>query len=139
MGFEDFNPPVKLKLAVFWAALMFCYVYADFFGLFVPGRLADMNNGIMSPIGNATPAVLLATSVMMIIPSLMVIAALLLRPGINRWLNIAFGILYAGIILLTMAGAPPFYLLFGTVEVALSLSIAAYAWRWPRATVESER
>ena len=132
MRFEDFNPPVKLKLAALWTALMFCYVYADFFGLFVPGRLAGMNDGIMSPIGHATPYVLLATSAMMAVPSVMVFAALVIRPNINRWMNIVLGIAYALIIVLTMVGAPPFYLFFGTIEVALSLAIASYAWRWPR-------
>lgn len=132
MEFQDFKPPVKLKLAALWASLMFCYIYADFFGLFMPGRLARMNNGIMSPIGEATPYVLLWTSVMMAVPSLMVFAALIVRPSINRWLNIVLGLLYAAIIVLTMIGAPPFYLFFGAVEVALSLAIVWYASRWPR-------
>ena len=138
MDLEDFRPPVKLILSALWAALMFCYIYADFFGLFMPGRLAEMNNGIMSPIGDATPIVLLGTSVMMMIPSLMVFAALVLRPGINRWLNVVLGLVYGGIILVTMVGAPPFYLLFGAVEVVLSLAVAAYAWRWPRVSAEAD-
>lgn len=132
MELQDFKPPVKLKLAALWAALMFCYIYADFFGLFVPGRLAGMNDGIMSPIGEATPYVLLGTSAMMAVPSLMVFAALVIPPNVNRWMNIILGLVYALIIVLTMVGAPLFYLFFGAIEVVLGLAITSYAWRWPR-------
>jgi hypothetical protein len=132
MQLQDFNPPVKLKLSALWAALMFCYIYADFFGLFMPGRLASMNQGVMSPIGPATPHLLLGTSIMMALPSLMVFACLVMPPTINRWVNCVLGVAYGVIILATMIGAPPFYLFFGSVEVALSLGILWSALRWPR-------
>ena len=131
MALEDYRVPVKLKLSALWASLMFCYIYADFFGLFSPGQLADMNRGIIHPFGPTTPLILLGTSIMMAVPSLMVVAPLVLRPAIARWTNLVLGPVYGLIIVLTMVGAPPFYLLFGAVEVALSLLIAWYAWRWP--------
>ena len=34
--------PVRAKLSALWAALMFCYVYGDYFGLYVPGKLSGM-------------------------------------------------------------------------------------------------
>ena len=55
MDLEDFRVPVKLKLSALWSALMFCYIYADFFGLFTPGRLADMNRGSSTHSGQARP------------------------------------------------------------------------------------
>lgn len=133
MRLEDYKAPVKLKLAALWASLMFCYVYADFFGLFVAGRLADMNAGIMEPLGRATPTVLLATSLMMTVPSLMVFGALAMPARLSRWVNALLAGIYAGIIVLTMVGAPPFYLFFGTIEVLLSLTILFYAVKWPSA------
>jgi hypothetical protein len=108
---------------------MFCYIYADFFGLFVKARLAGMNAGIMNPIGPASEQVLLGTSVMMAIPSLMVFLPLPMRPAFNHWVNAVLGLVYAGIIGLTMIGAPLFYLFFGTVEVVLSSVIVWYAWK----------
>ena len=132
MRLQDYRAPVKVRLAAFWASLMFCYVYADFFGLFVAGRLGEMNRGIMNPLGPATPGVLLGASIMLAVPALMVSASLVMRPTLNRWANIVLGLVYAAIILLTMIGAPLFYLFFGTVEVALSLIIVWHAWRWPR-------
>jgi hypothetical protein len=130
--FEDYRVPVKLKLSALWAALMFCYIYADFFGLFRPGQLADMNQGIINPLGPSTPYILLGVSIMMAVPSVMVFAPLVLRPAINRWTNMVLGIVYGAIIILTMIDAPLFYLFFGAVEVALSSCIVWYGWTWPR-------
>jgi uncharacterized protein DUF6326 len=131
--FEDRKVPVRLKLSALWAATMFCYVYADFFMLHEPGRLADMNAGILAPFGVPTPAIMLGVAAMMVIPSVMVFLVLVLPPPANRWLNMVLGTVYSIIILLTMIGADLFYLLFGAVEVAMTLTIVRYGWTWPRA------
>jgi hypothetical protein len=130
---EDFKPPVKLKLSTLWAAVMFCYVYGDFFGLFVPGRLAQMNQGIIAPLGAATPGVMVGVSAMMAVPSLMVFLTLVLKTSISRWTNFAMGLAYTVIMILTLPGAPLFYLFLAAIEIALTLLIAWYALRWPRA------
>jgi hypothetical protein len=132
VALQDFRAPVKLKVAALWASLMFCYIYGDFFGLFDPGKLAAMNMGRMGPLGIATPEVLIGVSAMMAIPSVMVFLSLVLPPRPDRWINIVLGIAYTAIMLLTMRGAPPFYLFLGVIEVMLSLAIAWYAWTWPR-------
>ncbi len=130
---QSFAVPVPFRLGALWTATMFCYVYGDYFGLFRPGVLTEMNRGIMGPLGVATPAVLSAVSLMMAIPALMTMLSLLLPPFFNRWLNIVLGLVYTAIMVLTMVGgAPPFYLLLGVIEVALTLAIVACAWRWPR-------
>jgi len=130
---EDFRAPAKLKLSALWASTMFCYVYCDFFGLFRPGKLMGMNAGKIAPLGDATPGVLVGVSIMMAIPSVMVFLSLALPPGINRWLNILLGLAYTGIMLLTMAGgAPPYYVMFGAIEIALTLGVAWVAATWPR-------
>ena len=38
----DAPVPVRLKLAALWTSAMFCYLYADYFGLFIPGTLEGM-------------------------------------------------------------------------------------------------
>lgn len=129
---EDFRIPVKLKLSALWAAVMFCYIYGDFFGLFVPGRLAEMNEGIIGPLGPATPYVLLGVSAMMALPSLMVFLTLIMRPVVSRWVNIVLGAAFTLIMMLTMPGAPLFYLFLGVIEIALTLLIVWYALRWPK-------
>jgi hypothetical protein len=129
---EDFKVPVKLKISALWAAMMFCYVYGDYFGLFSPGTLMDMNAGRMGPLGAATPAILVGLSVMLAVPSVMVFLSLVLPPAINRWTNIVLGLVYPAIVILTVRGSPPFYLFLSAVEIALNLTTVWYAWSWPR-------
>lgn len=128
---EDPKVNVKIKLAALWASVMFCYIYADYFGLYVPGALQSMLQGKMGPLGPTTQGVLLGTSLMMAIPSLMIFLSVALKPALNRWLNIVFGAIYTAIILITM-WSWAFYIVFGVIEVALTLLVVWYAWRWPR-------
>jgi uncharacterized protein DUF6326 len=110
---------------------MFCYIYADYFGLYIPGNLQKMIAGKMGPLGPTTQGVLLGTSLVMAIPSVMIFLSLALEPSISRWLNIIFGALYTAIILITMWDWA-FYVFFGVIETALTSLIVWYAWRWPR-------
>jgi hypothetical protein len=130
MNLVDAPVPVRLKLSALWAAVMFCYVYGDYFDLFKPGKLAAMMAG-QTPVGPTTQAKLLAFAVMMAIPSVMVFLSLVLRPGVCRWTNVVLGLVYSAIIVLTMPGAWRFYLFLGCVEIALTLAVAWYAWTWP--------
>lgn len=45
---EDTRISARLKLAALWTSVMFCYVYGDYFELYVPGKLQDMLNGEMT-------------------------------------------------------------------------------------------
>lgn len=128
---DDMKVHVKSKLSALWAALMFCYVYGDYFGLYVPGKLKGMLEGD-GPIGPVSQATLIATSVLLALPALMVFLSLVLPPRLNRWLNIVFGALYIAVMLITMPGAWDFYILLGVIEVALTALIVWYAWSWPK-------
>lgn len=128
---EDFKVPVRLRLSALWAALMFCYVYGDYFGLYRPGQLEGMLRG-GGPIGPVSQGTLLAVSILMVIPSLMVFLPLLLPPRSNRWINIVLALLYAVIVGLTMPGSWVYYLFFSAVEIVLNLLIVWQAWSWPR-------
>ena len=128
---ENVKIHVQFKLSALWASVMVLYIYADYFGLFVPGQLQGMLAGKMGPLGPTTQGVLLGTSVMMAIPSLMIFLSLVLTPSLNRWLNIIFGVLYTLIILVTMWDWA-FYIFFGVLEVTLTGLIAWYAWCWPK-------
>ena len=134
---EDFRINVKLKLAGLWTAVMFLYIYADYFGLYVPGRLQHMLEGRMGPFGPTTQVVLLGTSAMLAIPSVMIVLSLVLKPALNRWLNIIFGLLYTLIILVTM-WSWYFYIVYGVIEIALTMLVAWYAWTWPRLEARPE-
>ena len=124
--------PTQFKIAALWAAMMFCYVYGDFFGLYSPGTLADMNMGKMGPLGVASDGVLVGVSLLIAIPSLMVFLSLVLPPAINRWANIVLGLIYPIPVLLTVLGSPPFYMMLSGIEIAINLVTVWYAWTWPR-------
>ncbi len=129
---EDVKVPVRFKISALWAAVMFCYVYGDYFGLYQPGQVAGILAGKMEPLGPATQGVLLGVSISMAIPSVMIFLSLALPPGASRWLNIIMGLLYTIFVLITMPGAWAFYIFFGTVDMALTVLIVWYAWKWPR-------
>jgi hypothetical protein len=85
-------------------------------------------------VGPTSQGSLLATSLMMAVPALMVFLTLVSPPVLSRWLNILLGTLFTLIMLATMAmpGAWVFYIVLGIVEVVLTGLIVGYAWRWPR-------
>src|SRR5882672_700943 len=131
-GLQDTKVDIKIRLAALWAATTFCYIYGDYFELYVPGKLGGMLEGKMQPLGLVTQEMLLGTSVLMAIPSVMVFLSLVIRPSINRWTDIVFGTLFTAIMLLAIQGSWTFYKFFGVVEIALTATIVWYAWRWPR-------
>lgn len=129
---DDIKIHVKVKLSALWVSVTLCYIYGDYFGLYEPGKLQGMLNGIMGPLGQVTQGVLLGTSILMAIPSVMVFLSLALKPGPNRWLNIILGAIFTVIMLITMPGSWTFYIFLGVVEVVLTGLIVWYAWTWPR-------
>lgn len=132
MMLEDATVSVKVKLAALWAAVMSCYIYADYFALYFPGQLAKMNRGLIAPFGEATDGVMLFVSAMLALPALMIFLSTVLPAAPNRILNIAMGLLYSLIIALTMWTSAHF-IFYGVIEIALTLTAVALAWRWPKA------
>lgn len=129
---KDSEVPVRQKLAALWTSVMFCYVYADYFELYRPGKLQDMLNGEMA-LGPVTQGMLVYTAVLMAVPSLMVFLSLVLPATVSRWLNVGSGLFYSTIMLLILLdGAWTFYMLFATIEIVLTLLVVWLAWRWPR-------
>ena len=131
MALEDPKVNVRVKLAALWTSVMFCYIYADYFDLYTPGKLRSMLEGLMRPLGAVTQGMLLGTSLMLAIPAVMIFLSIALPPTPCRWLNIVFGIVYTAIILVTMWGWA-FIVFYGVIEVALTLLVVWYAWKWPR-------
>ena len=129
---DDPKINIKLKLAMLWAAVMFCYIYADILGLYDPWLLGEIMQGNMGPLGPITQALKLGVAVLMSIPAFMVFLSVALKPGVNRWLNIIFGILFTLVILATLFMGPRlYYIYFAVLEAALTSLIVWYAWKWP--------
>lgn len=130
---EDLGVNLRVKLSGLWASTTLCYIYGDYFELYVPGKLQSMLQGEMKPLGMASQGVLLSAAVMLAIPSAMVALSLLLRAAPARWLNVVFGAIYTLIMALVIRGAWSFYVFMGLVEMLLTATIVYLAWRWPRA------
>jgi len=47
---EDININVKIKLALFWVALMFFYIYNDLLSMFKPGTVEELVGGSLEGI-----------------------------------------------------------------------------------------
>lgn len=44
---EDIQVSVKLKLASLWTSLMFLIIYLDYFHLYIPGKIAEIQTGCL--------------------------------------------------------------------------------------------
>ena len=132
-GFEDFKINVKIKLALLWATVTFCYLYGDYFELYVPKKAAGLVSGenLLD-----SPFKLFAAAVLLAIPALMVFLSVALKPQINRCLNIVLGGFFTAImILIAFTSTTPwraFYVCLAIVESVITSLIVWYAWKWPR-------
>ncbi|WP_286968175.1 DUF6326 family protein [Flavobacterium sp. UBA4854] len=132
-GFEDFKINTKIKLAALWTSVMFCYVYGDYFSLYVPKKVEDFISGetLLD-----SPMKLFLAAILMTIPALMIFGSVILKPKLNRWLNMIFGIVYTVIMLLiaftTIAPWWSFYVFMAFIESILTATIFWTALKWPR-------
>lgn len=131
---NDLKVNVKFKISALWVSVMLCYLYGDFFTLFVPGRIEHMISG-NSGVGATTPIQLLMFAILMSVPAVMVFLSLTLPATINRITNILLGIGYTAIMILVITTSINdwmiFYLFLGMVEMVLTSLIAYQAWKWP--------
>ena len=130
---KDFEINVKLKLAALWISATFCYLYGDYFELYTPGKIDGLLSGdnVLD-----SPEILLIAALVMVIPPLMVVASLMLKPKLNRWLNILFGTIFTMLMLLIAVGSLTpwysFYVFLALVESVLTALIVWYAFKWPK-------
>jgi hypothetical protein len=128
---EESSVNVRIKISALWASMLFVFAYVDLFSLYRPDFRAGIEAGEIAgfTIGQGF---LLGTTVYILIPSLMVFLALVLRPQINRIANIALSVVYALTIVGASIGEWSYFILGSAVEVGLLGAIVYYAWTWPR-------
>lgn len=126
------NTSVQIKISALWASLMSCFIYCDYFGLYEKGAIMKMNEGLMGPLGQVTPQVMLGVSTMMAIPSVMIGLSVILKSQISRILNIIFPICYVAIMVASSIGSAQFYMFFATIEIFILLGILYFAVKWPK-------
>ena len=130
---ENQKVNIKIKLAALWASVTFCYLYGDYFELYTPDKVNSLitgENNLDSPIK------LLIASIILVIPSVMVAASIILKPKINRILNIIFGTLFT--LMMVFIGIMStnewylFYVFLAFLESIITALIVWYAWKWPK-------
>lgn len=129
--FEPAKVNVRTKISALWTAMLFVFVYVDIFSLYRADFRADIEAGTIAGF-DINQSFLLVTTLYVVIPSLMVFATLVLRPRVNRIVNIALSSVYALTIIAGAFGEWNYYILGSAVEVVLLAAIVYYAWTWPK-------
>lgn len=129
---ENVKINVKIKLSALWITMMLLYIYADILSLFRPGELDEILKGFMGPFP-ATQGSLFVASIMMMIPAVMVFLSLVLKPRVNRGVNIVLGVLYILVNISNLIGESwAYYVAFGLIEIMFAVLIVWVAWKWPQ-------
>jgi hypothetical protein len=133
-GYQDTRIDVKIVLSGLWISMLFVFAYVDIFTFW----RADVINGALAGEVSGTEfevnqTFLLLTTIYTIIPSLMVVVSLVVRPAVNRLVNIVVSLLYLATVAASSIGEHWLYYLLGSVvEGVLLLGIARVAWTWPQ-------
>ena len=115
----------KTTLSTLWIFAVLKYVYADVFSLF-------FNPAALKETASVTPTAALVFAILMETSIAMVVVSRILKRGPNRWANVAAGVFHTAFVGWSLLGQSPqpFYVFFAVVEMACTLFIVAYAWRW---------
>lgn len=130
---EDFKINIKIKLAFIWTSVTFLYIYGDYFELYVPKKISSIIDG--SSLLNS-PLNLFLASLLLAIPSVMICLSVLLKPMLNKWLNIIFGLFFTCIMLLiaitSITEWKEFYVFYALLESLLTVLIVWIAYNWSK-------
>lgn len=131
--YQDFDINIKLKLAALWTSLTLCYLYGDYFELYTPDKIEGLISG-KNMLDN--PWKLLTAAIFLAIPAVLVFLSLMLKPAVNRWLNIIFGLIFT--LIMVVIGLSSlvqwyfFYVFLAFIEVVISFIIVYLAIFWPK-------
>ena len=128
---EPFTVNVRLKLSALWTSMLFVFAYVDLFSLYRRDFRADLEAGEVVGF-KINQAFLLGTTVYVVLPSLMVFGALVLRARVARITNLVLATVYVTTIVAGSIGEWAYYIFGSVIEVALLAAVLYYAWTWPR-------
>lgn len=136
---QDSKVPEKIVLSGLWISMLFVFAYVDIFGFW---RTDVINGALTGKVPGADLRIdqtfLTLATVYILVPSLMIVASLLLHARVNRVLNIIVSLLYLTSIVVAVLGESwTYYILGSIVEIALLLAIMHSAWVWKERANES--
>lgn len=135
--YQDTRVDVKLVLSALWIVTLFVFAYVDIFGFFRTDVLEAALDGRVATAPFTVGQVFLSGTLLYILPPiLMIVLSLVLRPRVNRIVNIVVSLAYAVTILGSCIGETWVYYIAGSVvEAILLLVVARSAWKWPLRSV----
>ena len=121
----------KIKISVLWLVFGFASIWSHMSELSLPGFIEEITAGKLGGI-QITPELLLVLTILILFPPVMAFLSLTLKNSVNRWANIILGVLYTLVNLSNMIGETSwfFYMSFVVVEIALTVLMVGYAWKW---------
>jgi hypothetical protein len=131
--YRDTQVDVKLVLCALWIAVLFVFAYVDIFGFYRADVLdAALDGKVATTAFTVNQIFLTLTLVYILIPTLMVVLSLLLKPRVNRMINLVVSPLYMISIIVSCIGETwAYYILGSLIEVMLLAAVARSAWKWP--------
>lgn len=130
---EDYKVHIRIKLSALWTAVMFCYLYGDYFELYVPQKVKGLLTG--QNLLN-TPEKLFLATIILTVPALMIFLSLMLAAIMAKWLNVGVAIFFTLFTLIVGISSFSewriFYVFLSFVESAITLMIAWQAWNWKK-------
>ncbi len=129
---EKIDP--KVLLSTLWIVVMINMLKADILSLNIPGSAEELARTSASA-GIPIPHLMLGGAIMMEISITMIILSRVLKPGVNRWVNMIVSFITIAFVI--GGGASyPHYLFVASVEVICLLLIIWTAWQWRRPEVQ---
>lgn len=131
--YRDTPVDVKLVISALWITMLFVFAYVDIFAFFRADVLEAAIDGTVASTSFSVDQTFLTLALIYImIPSLMVVLSLVLRPQVNRIVNLMVAPLYLVSIVASAIGEQWAYFVIGSVvEILLLAAITWKAWTWP--------
>ena len=113
--------------------MLFVFAYVDIFGFYRADVLDAAFEGKVATTALTVNQIFLTfTLIYILLPTLMVVLSLLLKPRVNRITNIVISFLYVITIIGSCIGEQwAYYILGSVIEVILLAAITRTAWKWP--------
>ena len=130
---EDYKINIRIILSALWTTIMFCYIYGDYFELYVPKKIDDLLSGQNNL---DSPLKLFTATIVLTIPALMIFLSLVLKPALTKWLNIGVGLFFTLFTLLVGISSISewriFYVFLSFLESILTAIVVFKAWYWTK-------
>lgn len=134
---EDYKINIRIRLSALWTTIMFCYIYGDYFELYVPQKVDSLLNGQNNL---DSPYKLFTATIILTIPALMIFLSLVLKPQFTKWLNIGVGIFFTLFTFLVGISSISewriFYVFLSFLESILTTLVAIIAWKWKKVEID---